>query len=232
MAYKKAFIFTMYNEAATILASLANLNYCFDKDDYFTIIVHSFDSDSAHLHEAVKLANKYIRLENLGSKLDKFELPAAALCRNYSAGFSTLYESNFNADYIVAATADTYLLNPIRFDTRYEEMMDNKWLAYVSKAYGQRFHASTDNPAIGKECGRLQTEDLFDFMPQFFIVDGKTAIENKLFANIQLINKFTSEECLGNELNRVIKNHDQIGILNSYSPNMAYAYSDVQFNVK
>ena len=91
--------------------------------------------------------------------------------------------------------------------------------------------AVVDSTDIVKE-GRLQHENITDFMPQLFFLDG-SLIESGAFTNIKITNKFTSEQCLGDELMKRVPFATNVGLLNSAARRNAYSYSDgVKYHVR
>ena len=65
----------------------------------------------------------------------------------------------------------------------------------VTRAIGQTF--MDDNNKLT----RIQQSNTTDFMPQFFIVKSNL-IERGLFSKFIITNRFTTEQCLGDEVNR------------------------------
>jgi len=110
------------------------------------------------------------------------------------------------------------------------EMLNNNWVGMVSIAVGQNFHSNDDDPSNGISGNRFQNEDTTDFACCYFMIKGNFAKKHKSFSNIKITNKFTSEQCLGDEMMRSLSNEgfgfDKIGILNCVSPEAAYSYND------
>jgi hypothetical protein len=181
------------------------------------------------MEEILKLSDKYMVLEDLSSLYDRYELPSQAICRNISKGFNEIYKIG-NFDLIVVFTGDTLITDSNNFLRRYDEMLNNCWLGMVSIAVGQKFHSNDDDPINQILGGRIQNEDTTDFACCYFMVKGDFAEKHKSFADIKITNKFTSEQCLGDEMMRSLSNEgfgfDKIGILNSESPRIAYSYHD------
>jgi len=69
---------------------------------------------------------------------------------------------------------------------------------------------------------RFQEKNSMDIMPQFFIAKAK-AIDEGLFCNIERTNKYNTEQCLGDEINRyaIIKKKEFFDIFYSICD---YAY--------
>lgn len=191
----KAFCITLYNEFLTVTQTIKNIKDYFGDNCYIVVV----QSESKLDYKIESNYNSLIKLSNLAEVYDSSRVAAHAICRNYSVGFSHLYDTNIIFDYIVALCADTLVVDPNNFNRRYEDMKRlNKYMC-ISQAIGQNFHASDSNPLQGKEGGRFQHENTTDFMPQFFMIRGKEAIEKRVFSNINITNEFTSEQCLGDE---------------------------------
>lgn len=207
------FCITMYNEVNTVQFNINTI-----KKQFFgsKIIVIQSESD-----RKIEGADIYEVLPNLAGTVPIHELPAAAVTRNYNLAFSKLYNTYFSAPYIVAITGDTLISDIKGLDRIYRQMLDNKKVLAVSQAIGQDFHSSSSNPP--SICGgRYQFDGISDFMPQFFIVEGNFAYRTKVFSNIQITNKYTTEQCLGDEFCKHGSFKDQVLILSK----LAYGFSD------
>lgn len=215
------FCISMYNEYDTIRKSLLEIRKYYN-DKAYIIIVRS--DTGIPIPEIEKIVNKMIVYNNLASTIKKHKLPSHALSRNYGAAFTELYNTNINFKYIIALCGDTLVTDASNFDRRFDEMCKNTKLACVSQAIGQNFHASDSDPANGICGGRLQTENITDFMPQFFIIDGKFASTTKVFSKIKIVNEFTSEHCLGNELVRALNGNFKEKVIRL--ARRAYDYND------
>ena len=74
-------------------------------------------------------------------------------------------------------------------------MIEENKLIGITRAVGQVVR-DTNN-----ELTRIQKDDTTDFMPQFFIVNS-SLIKKGLFSKLHITNLYTSEQCLGNEVDR------------------------------
>jgi hypothetical protein len=106
--------------------------------------------------------------------------------------------------YIIALTGDTYIFDVAGLERLDAKMRNEGKYICISQAIGQKFHASNDNPPEKIE-GRYQHDGINDFMPQFFLIDGKFAYDTKIFSNIKVTNKYCTEQCLGDELSKYIR---------------------------
>ena len=108
-----------------------------------------------------------------------------------------------NYKYIVALTGDTYISDLSGLDRLFDKMISKDKVVCVSQAIGQDFHAYNSNPP--EECGgRFQYDGITDFMPQFFLIDGKFAKNTEIFSNMEVTNEYCTEQCLGDELSHYI----------------------------
>jgi hypothetical protein len=214
----------MYNEYETVLKSIE----CVKNSDIapYVIVIHS--SNSSDNKKIKDLVDVYRVLPNIEKEVPKQQVPAYSLCRNYGLGFSILYKNGFEYDLLVALTGDTLITDTDSFKRRLIYLENTKNLALVSQAIGQYFNAATDDIENGKQLNRFQFKGITDFMPQLFFLDGKFAKEKKLFSTIKITNKYTSEQCLGDELLKKIDNNffEDVGILNHNNTADAYAYND------
>ena len=232
---KAGFVISMYDESEIVLDSIKKIRSYF-LNKAIIVVVHSDNKEnSSTLEQIIQYSNSYIKLENLSQAHDEYTLPAAAICRNYSVGFSKLKNILQEADVIVGLTGDTRIFDCKLLEKYFNNVKLQKVQGYVLRAIGQNFHKSTDSPSTGIGGNRLQTFKNNDFMPQFFIFNGLLLTENSLFCKIKNTNKYTSEQSLGDEVQNKLGNKkfsDCIPILNSP---VTYAYgfnSGVQLQVK
>jgi|15BtaG_2_1085339.scaffolds.fasta_scaffold08299_4 hypothetical protein len=219
---------TMFNEHVTVLRTVKNIIGCESFTPYI-VLVHSDDGDkSKELEEIRELVDEYVLLPNLGSEYSGPQLAAHCITRNYSSVFNALNKKKF--DVVVGLTGDTLVTDPTNFIRRSQELEQEKKVAFVAQAIGQRFH-SPDGPDEGRE----QHPHITDIMPQLFILEGKFSYDTKCFSTIEIVNKFTSEHCLGDELvSKIGKSNwrDKVVKLNRVQPTNAYYYNDgVQYHI-
>ena len=223
---------TVYDEHKVVLESVENIKkYCDGQN--IQLIVSVAHSDSGDETEEIlkirSMANHYTLLPNLGGTCRNEELGSLCISRNYSTAFSSLLGQKY--DLVAAFTGDTLIQDASNFSRRFQDMKKNSWKAFVARAIGQKFHAEDTNRDIVKE-GRLQHENITDFMPQLFFLDG-SLLESGAFTNIKITNKFTSEQCLGDELMKRVPFATNVCLLNSAARRNAYSYSDgVKYHVR
>lgn len=217
---------TMYDEYEQVLDTIKNIKLNF-KECFIVVVQSECELTNETLDDIKILSDEFIILPDLSKTVTRFELPARAICRNLSAGFSALYHTCIEFDIIVALTGDTLITDSNSFLRRFTDMIRNKWIGMVSQALGQDFHAAH----IEHNGGRYQDANSTDFACCFFILDGRVCISAKAFADIVVTNRWTSEQCLGDEIVRVIGGNamdfrKKVGILNHEQPYVAYAYND------
>ena len=218
---------TMFNEHSVVLQTVKNILGCKDLVPYI-VVVHSNDENpSSELEEIRKLADEYILLPNLGKEYESQRLGAYCITRNYSSIFSTLNEREF--DLVVGLTGDTLVTDPTNFIRRSSELGEEQ-VAYIAQAIGQKFHTPH-----GPDGGRLQYQGITDIMPQLFILKGEFAYATKCFSKINVVNEYTSEHCLGDELGYHMGAdfHKKVKWLNASNPAYAYAYEDgIKYHIR
>lgn len=193
------FLITMYKEYDVVNYSVQNIRKSFPNA---LIYVVQSNKDSKKVIENV---DKFDALSDLSLSYRHHKLAAHAISRNYSHLFTKAIENGCADKVIVAITGDTLITDPtVALKLNNELKRQNKILA-CSQAIGQNFHAVDSDPENGRCGGRYQFDGISDFMPQFFVLDGRFVAENRAFSTIAVINEFTSEQCLGDEFMKYVK---------------------------
>lgn len=221
-------IISMYDEHVAVLTSIKNIKDVFPTA-HITIIHSDDKKESTELEDIKQKADFFITLEDLSLKYSRFEYPSYSISRNFSRGFTELYKTEKPFDLIVCFTGDTLITDASNFIRRYGEMLFKDWYAMVSQAIHQNFHSKDADPANGRPGGRIQHYDITDFACCLFFVLGSFAIQSKVFSDIKVVNTFTSEQCLGDELVEKLAGKgfkQKVGILNASNIYSAYDYSD------
>jgi hypothetical protein len=226
---KIGIVIVMYDEFDIVLQTIKNIKKI-NIDSKIVVVQSKCEYENSILDDIKKLTDKFIILPNLAETYDRFELPSQAICRNISVGNTALHDLGF-FNCIAILTGDTLITDAESLMRRYKQMKENNFIGMVSKAVGQNFHSSSDDPKIGICGSRYQKSNTTDFACCFFLLDGETAIKNKAFCNIEITNKFTSEQCLGDEMLKLVNNNitifnNKVGVLNNEFPDKAYSYSD------
>lgn len=202
--------------------------------DAIIVVSHSvpeiMEKDLVKHFEWIKKNSYYIPLKNLGKDYDRIELASQAITRNFSKGFSKLYELDFDYDIIVSFTGDTLLKDGESINRRFNDMTTYQKEAMVSQAIGQMFHSEGPNGEF-LPASRYQDPNITDFACCIWFIKGDFAKRTKVFKKIKITNKYTSEQCLGDELVRALKTEQKdfktkVMRLNDLSPYQAYSYSD------
>ena len=222
--YNAAFIVSMYDEYQIVLKTLMTVNKSYKNP---TIIVVRSDDGTKNddWYKIRLLATNSITLPNLAKKHHHLALPAYAVTRNFSVGFSLL---NKNVDYIVALLGDTLINNPKPLHRKAEQMLREKKYLSCCKAYGQYFH-SKESSASKIVAKRFQGADTTDFSAVLFIFDGNKFQKTKCFSKMKVTNKYCSEQCLGDETLRHFSKKEileKTNILNSRNPTFCYDFTD------
>lgn len=217
-------VITMYDEADIVARTIRTCKPQFAE----FVVVHSDNEVQSPDLDYIKQNAVYIPLPNLGKQLSTHEIAAAAICRNYNTGFSRLYEMGNRFEGIIGMTGDT-LISDLR---KVIAMTSSGYLGYVLQAKGQGFYDRNDRPGIDSP-SRVQTEEVNDFMPQFFMFDGYFCYVNKLFTRIVNANPYTSEENLGNEVERVLGEEFRKKVKRIHTrPNVYDYHEGIEFQLK
>jgi len=223
---KVGVVITMYDESVIVAQTVRQIKNTFKDSEI--ILVHSDNKETSDAIDTIKnLSSEYIKLPDMSDKIVLKNLNPIIL-RNFNTGFKKLYELDVKYDIIVALTGDTLVYDSSSFIRRVEEMKKNQWIAMVSQAVGQNFHATAADGSRIIE-GRYQSEKTADFACCIFFLNGEWALKHQAFSNIEMTNTWTNEQCLGDEILKFLgdKNfHKYVGRLNSKNPKKAYSYND------
>jgi hypothetical protein len=196
---KIGFIISMYDEIEQVKANIDILK----QEDYKIIVIQS-DPKQANKILDNNSVDHYELLSDLAGSIEKYHeertkkekgssIPAKALSRNFSHAFTAA--KNFSVDWWVAILGDVRISKITGIRKQIDKIISNNKYIGITRAVGQTF---LDEES---EFTRIQKTDSTDFMPQFFIV--KAELVNKgLFNNIRISNKYTTEQCLGDEVLR------------------------------
>ena len=201
---KIGFIISMYDEIDKVNETIKVV-----KRKNCPVIV--IQSDPKNQNEILnhELVDHYELLEDLAGNKERYKeerahmdrgttIPAYALSRNYSHGF--ISAEKFDVDWWVAILGDVEISNLVGIEKTIEKILLNNKQIGITRAVGQIW------PDNNFQFTRKQKKDTTDFMPQFFIVNAEP-IKKKLFHNIQVTNKYASEQCLGDSILQYCKNN-------------------------
>jgi len=186
-------IISVYNEFENTLKNIRIIN-----DNSFPIIVIQSDPNdsnkiiNSNLVSYYKLFHDITGSENLFTS-DSERTISHPMSRNFSHAFTIT--KSFDVDWWITICGDVVINNFNGIEKIIQKMIiENKSLG-ITKAVGQVFFDKDDNLL------RIQDPDTTDFMPQFFIINQKL-IQKGLFNNILITNPFTTEQCMGDDVNR------------------------------
>ena len=193
---KIGFIISMYDEIDTVTNTITTLK----KNNLPIIVIQSDPQQSKKLLDS-NLVNSYEKLSDLaGSKEEYLKERAAnspltatkAIIRNLKAGFTVT--SNYDVDWWITILGDVYISNMSDIEKIIKKIISKNKSMGIVRAVGQVF---LDN---NNQFTRIQKNNTTDFMPQFFITHS-SLIEKGLFSKFELTNPYTTEQCIGDEVN-------------------------------
>ena len=186
---------SMYDEIETVQKTITSL-----KQHDCPIIVIQSDPNNPSKIVNETLVDFYQKLPDLAGSKEEYlkerdggkeaTTPVKSVTRNYSVGFSAT--NNFDVDWWIAILGDVLVLNLAGIEKIIHKMISKKKLLGITRAVGQIFMDDNHEPTRIQNC---------DFMPQFFIVNSNL-IKNGLFSNFNITNRYTTEQVLGDEINR------------------------------
>jgi hypothetical protein len=204
---KLGFVISMYDEIDTVKSTLINLK----KLDCVTIVIQSDPGEEKLILDS-NLCDKYEMMSDLAGNRQNYEkiieekkegkgeiIGPIALTRNFNRGFSLI--KDFELDYIIALTGDTKITSLKGISNIVKNMKKHN-----KRVGGTRTIGFTQYDELGNYT-RFQHREIMDIMPQFFIVNSKD-VKNGLFSNTKRTNKFTTEQCFGDEIIRYCKENN------------------------
>lgn len=225
------FMISMYDEIEIVKNTIITL-----KQNNCPIIVIQSDPQQPDKLLESNQVDHYEKLSDLaGSKEEYLQerddnnmkaatTPVKAITRNFKVGFEKT--KNFDVDWWVVILGDVLISNIEGIREIITQMNSEKKLIGITRAVGQVFKDNND------ELTRIQKNNTTDFMPQFLIVNS-SLIRNGLFSKLNITNPYTSEQCLGDEVNRYcLENNTSFKNLVHIVSNYAYPQfiSGLQYN--
>ncbi len=197
---KLGFLISMYDEIHTVKNTINVLK----QNDCKIIVIQSDPNNNLKILDTNQVDYYAILSDFAGSKenylkgrdpenIEFSSIPVKAITRNLSAGFSVA--KDFKVDWWIVILGDVAISNLSGIQKIIKKMNKQDKSLGVTRAIGQTFMDNNNKHT------RIQHSDTTDFMPQFFIVNS-TLIEHGLFSKFILSNKFATEQCLGDEVNR------------------------------
>tara|TARA_B110000196_G_C21071592_1_gene627762 strand:- start:86 stop:901 length:816 start_codon:yes stop_codon:yes gene_type:complete len=219
---KIALVISMYDEIDIVKETVLNL-----KNENTVIAVIQSDPGNEKMILDESLCDKYEKMPDLAGGRNNYSkvveekkegirdiIGATALTRNFSRGFTLIQD--FDVDYVITITGDIKITN-LKGITKIIEKMEknNKIVA------GTRTIGFTMFDEVAKFT-QFQHRNITNIMPQFFIAKID-AVRNGLFCNIVRTNKYTTEQCLGDEIQRYCK-ENKIRFFDSFYRICDYGY--------
>ncbi len=191
----------MYDEIDIVKETITNLK----KFDTKIVVIQS-DPGNEKMILGSSMCDNYEKMSDIAGGIEKYQeiikekkegkgemIGPIALTRNFSRGFTLIQE--MDVDYCIAITGDTKITSLTGILNIIEKMQKNNKIVGATRTIGY-----TQYDENGKYA-RFQHRQITDIMPQFFVVDFK-AVKKGLFCNIVRTNKYTTEQCLGDEIVR------------------------------
>lgn len=201
---KIGFVISMYDEIEMVNESIS----CFKKNDCKVIVIQS-NPGNKEKEVVSNQCDEYKMLSDVtGSKqnyqkmreLDGTDVPyvmgAIAIPRNYNYGFSLI--KNMDLDYVVGINGDIQITNLVGIKKIIEKMKESQKTVACTRYVG--FLTFNEQGKLIEFLDKNNTQ----IMPQFFIVDHK-AVKEGMFCNIKTTNKYSTEQCMGDEIVRFAK---------------------------
>ncbi len=201
---KIGFVISMYDEIDIVKETIQNLR----KFDCRIIAIQSDPGDEKMLLDN-SLCDKYEKMSDIaggreeyakiieGKKEGKGEMIGPiALTRNFNRGFSLIQD--FDVDFVVAITGDVKITNLVGILKIIEKMKRSNKIVGGTRSIGYTMYDE-----LG-EFTQFQHRNTTNIMPQFFITEINSVRKN-LFCNTERTNKYTTEQCFGDEISRFCK---------------------------
>jgi hypothetical protein len=201
---KLGFIISMYDEIDIVKETITNLR----KYDCKIIVIQSDPGNKEMILDG-SICDKYEKMSDIAGNREEYAkiieekkkgkgemIGPIALTRNFNKGHLLIQE--FDIDYVIAITGDVKITNLIGITK-----IINKMNKQNKKIGGTRTIGYTMFDEFGK-FAQFQYKDISNIMPQFFISNIKSVREG-LFCNTERTNKYTTEQCFGDEIVRYAK---------------------------
>jgi len=216
------FVISMYDEIDIVKSTLINLK----KSNCVTVVIQS-DPGEEKKNLDSNLCDKYEMMSDLAGNRQNYEkiveekkegkgemIGPIALTRNFNKGFSLI--KDFELDYIIALTGDTEITGMKGILEIIEKMEKANKIVGATRTIGYTMYDE-----YGKFT-QFQHRGIANIMPQFFIAN-MNSVKNGLFCNTKRTNKFTTEQCFGDEILRYCKENN-IRFSDSFYRICDYAY--------
>ena len=197
----------MYDEIDIVKETILNLRKYNSK-----IIVIQSDPGNQKMVLDESLCDKYEKMSDVAGGREKYIkvieerkegrgelIGPIALTRNFSKGFTLI--QNFDVDYVVAITGDTKITNLKGISKIIKKMKKNNKVVGGTRSIGYTMCDEFE------KFTQFQHRNITNIMPQFFL-SNIDSIRNGLFCNTKRTNKYTTEQCFGDEIVRYCKENN------------------------
>jgi len=208
---KLGFVISMYDEIGIVKETLLNLREL----GCITVVIQSDPGDKKFILE-LDLCDKYEMMPDISGGRQNYEkivkektegkgemIGPIALTRNFNRAFTLI--KNFDIDYIVALTGDKKITNLGGILKIIKKMKKQKKIVAGTRTIGY-----TQYDEFGK-FARFQHRNIADIMPQFFITEIDS-VRSGLFCDTKRTNKYTTEQCFGDEIIRYCRENNFVFI--------------------
>lgn len=198
---KIGFVISMYDEIDIVEKTIKNLR----EYDCKIVVIQSDPGNEKMLLDD-SLCDKYEKMSDIAGGREKYAkiieekkegkgemIGPIALTRNFNKGYSLV--QNFDIDYVVAITGDVEIINLKGILKIIKKMEKNN-----KKVAGTRSIGYIMYDEFG-EFTQFQHRNITNIMPQFFITNIDS-VRKGLFCNTKRTNKYTTEQCFGDEIYR------------------------------
>ncbi len=197
-------IISMYDEIDIVKETISNLR----KNNSKIIVIQS-DPGNEKMVLDKSLCDKYEKMSDVAGGREKYAkiieekkegkgelIGPIALTRNFSRGFTLIQD--FNIDYVIAITGDTKIINLKGISKIIKKMKKTNKIVGGTRTIGFTMYNEFG------EFTQFQHRNITNIMPQFFLADIGS-VRKGLFCNTKRTNKFTTEQCFGDEIVRYCK---------------------------
>jgi hypothetical protein len=201
---KIGFVISMYDEIDIVNHSIS----CFKKNKCKVVVIQSnpgnkekeVDSNQCDKYDMLPDVTggkeNYLKMREKDGTDQPYIMGAIAIPRNYNKGFNLM--KSMDLDYVVGINGDTKITNLIGIKKIIKKMKKLEKIVACTRYIG---FITFDEQ--GKFID-FQNRNSTQIMPQFFIVDNK-AVKEGMFCNIKTTNKYSTEQCMGDEIIRFAK---------------------------
>jgi len=219
---KIGFVISMYDEIGIVKETILNLRKYNSK-----IIVIQSDPGNEEMLLDESLCDKYEKMEDIAGGRKEYAkiieekkegkgemIGPIALTRNFNKGFSLIQD--FDVDYVVAITGDVKITNLTGLSKIIKKMKKGNKIVAGTRSIGYTMYDE-----FGKFT-QFQHRNITNIMPQLFLANIDS-VKNGLLCNTKRTNKYTTEQCFGDEISRFCK-ENKVRFFDAFYRICDYAY--------